>query len=483
MIIKDILGSYPLISSSGSLEKNITGLEHNSRNIKENNLFIALRGFTHDGHKFIEDAIKKGASAIVVEDDMEPIENLTIIKVEDSLDALAYLSGKFFEYPWKKMEMIGITGTNGKTTTSYILRDIFINNKKNVGILGTMGAVIGDEKLALLNTTPDSLEIERNLKKMEEKNIDYSIMEVSSHALDFKRVSYMDFNVGIYTNLSPEHLDHHKTMENYFNSKLKLFSKTNDFNIINIDDEHGQEIINSKLETPYITYAIEKNAHIQATDIEYYIDKTLFTLHIFNKEEKIELSLPGKFNLYNALAAISCSIIYGVDLDVIKSSLKNIEAISGRYELVENDKNLNIIIDYAHTPDGLEAILNQVKSFVKGKLIVVFGAGGNRDKEKRPIMGKIAGKYADLAIVTSDNPRYEDPKDIINDIVEGVKNTDCKYVEIVDRKEAIEYAIKSSNKDDIILLAGKGHEKTVEIKGKKYHLDEKEIIANFIETL
>lgn len=483
MKLKDILGNYPLISTKGSLEKDIEGIDHNSRNIKKDYLFIAQRGFTHDGHKYIGDAIKMGATALLVEDDIEAIEGITVIKVKNSLDALAYISGTFYGLPWKQMELIGITGTNGKTSTSYILREIFINNKNKVGLLGTMGAIIGEEKLPLLNTTPDSLELERNFAKMLEKDIDFSIMEVSSHALELNRVSYIDFNVGIFTNLSPEHLDYHKNMESYFNSKLKLFSKTNAFNIINIDDMYGERITNERLETPFISYGIEKNAHIRATDIEYYLDKTVFTLNIFNKKEKIELSLPGKFNLYNALAAITCSIIYGVDLEVIKFSLKNIETISGRFEFVENDKGLNIIIDYAHTPNGLEEVLKQTKSFVVGKLILVFGAGGDRDTEKRPIMGKIAGEYSDLAIVTSDNPRTENPGNIIDDIVIGMDKSHSKYVKIIDRKEAIEYAIKNCDKDDIILLTGKGHETYIDKDGKKSHFDEREIVAEILKKL
>ncbi|MGO1469103.1 MAG: UDP-N-acetylmuramoyl-L-alanyl-D-glutamate--2,6-diaminopimelate ligase [Tissierella sp.] len=483
MKLKDIIGLYPVVNTNGSLEKTITGIEHNSKNIKKDNLFIAQKGSLYDGHNFIKDAIKRGASAIVVEDDIEIMEDITIIKVHNSLDALAYFAGKYYNLPWRQMEFIGITGTNGKTTTSYILRDIFINNKNKVGLIGTIGAVIGDEKLPLLNTTPDSLEIERKLVQMEKANIDYSIMEVSSHALNLRRVRYIDFNIGIFTNLSPEHLDYHKTMENYFNSKSKLFSKTNKFNIINADDSYGDRLTKENLKVPFITYGIEKRAHIRASDIEYYLNKTVFTLNILNKKEKMELNFPGKFNLYNALAAISCSIIYGIDLEIIKSSLKNIKPISGRLEFIENDKNLNVIIDFAHTPNGLEETLKQIKLFAIGRLIVVFGAGGDRDKEKRSIMGELAGRHSDLAIVTSDNPRTEDPLNIINDIIKGIKKTNCNYIEIKDRKKAIEYAINSCDKDDIILLAGKGHEKFIEINGEKLPFDEKEIVLNTIKSL
>lgn len=483
MKLKDILGVYPILEIIGCLEKDITGIEHNSKKIKKDNLFIAQKGFNHDGHKFIDDAIKMGASAIVVEDNIEPIEGITIVRVANALDSLAYFSGKFYNLPWKEMEFIGITGTNGKTSTSYILRDIFINNKNKVGLMGTIGAIIGDTHIPLLNTTPDSLEIERNLEKMREGKVDYSIMEVSSHALDLKRVRYMDFNIGIFTNLSSEHLDYHKTMKNYFKSKLKLFSKTNKFNIINIDDPYGEMITHKKSNIPFITYGIERPAHIRASNIEYFLHKTTFTLNIFEKKEDIELNLPGKFNLYNALAAISCSIIYGVDLSVIKSSLKNIKPIKGRFEFIKNSKNLNIIIDFAHTPNGLEEVLKTLRSFTTGKLIVVFGAGGNRDKEKRPLMGEVVGKFSDLAIITTDNPRFEDPLHIIDDIAKGMKKGEFNYLEIPDRIDAIEYAIKVCEKEDVILIAGKGHEEFIEINGEKLPFNERKIISDIIKEL
>lgn len=483
MKLKDILNLYPVLEIRGLLDKEITGIEHNSKKIEKDNLFIALKGFSTDGHKFIKNAIDSGATAIVVEDDIEPIEELTIIKVLDSNDALAYFSGKFYSLPWKAMEMIGITGTNGKTTTSYILKDIFIENKKKVGLLGTIGAIIGDSHLPLLNTTPDALEIERNLEKMKQEKTEYSIMEVSSHALDLKRVRYIDFNIGIFTNLSPEHLDYHKDMDDYFKSKLKLFAKTNKFNIINIDDPYGEIIIREKNKVPFITYGIDKRAHIRASNIKYSLFETTFTLNMFDRKEEIILNLPGKFNLYNALAAISCSMTYGIDLETIKRSLKGIKTIKGRFEFVKNKKDLNIIIDFAHTPNGLKESLKTIRKSISGKLIVVFGAGGNRDKEKRPIMGEIAGEYSDLAIVTTDNPRYEEPLHIIDDILQGLQNKDCNYIKIPDRKKAIEYAIKLCNKDDTVLIAGKGHEEFIEFKGKKYPFNERKIIEDIINSL
>lgn len=483
MRLKDILGVYPVLEVIGSLDNKITGIEHDSRKIKKGNLFIAQKGFSNDGHKYIEDVIRKGASAIVIQDDIEITEDITIIKVANSIDSLAYFAGRFYNLPWRDIELIGITGTNGKTSTSYILRDILINNKNKVGVLGTIGARIGENYLPLSNTTPDSLEIEKKLEKMRNDKVEYIIMEVSSHALDLKRVRYMDFDMAIFTNLSPDHLDYHKTMDDYFKSKLKLFFKTNKFNIINIDDLHGRMITRENIKTPYISYGIDRPAHIKASNIEYFLHKTTFTLNIFDKMEDVELNLPGKFNLYNALAAVSCSVMYGVDLKVIKKSLENINPIKGRLEFIKNNKNLNIIIDFAHTPDGLENVLKTVRGFTPGKLIVVFGAGGNRDKSKRPMMGHIVEKFSDLAIITTDNPRYEEPQQIIEDIARGIENNELDYIKIVDRRKAIEYAIRSCGKHDTILIAGKGHEEFMDIKGKKYPFDEREIILNVLDNL
>ena len=483
MKLKDILNLYPVLEVRGSIDKNITGIEHNSRRIEKDNLFIALKGFSNDGHKFIKSAVDSGATAIVVQDDIESMGEVTIIKVADSTDSLAYFSGKFYSLPWRGMEMIGITGTNGKTTTSYILRDIFMKDKKNTGLLGTIGAIIGDSHIPLLNTTPDALEIERNLEKMRQEKTEFSIMEVSSHALELKRVRYIDFNIGIFTNLSPEHLDYHKDMDGYFRSKLKLFAKTNKFNIINIDDPYSEMIIREKNKVPFITYGIDKRAHIRASNIKHSLYETVFTLNIFDKKEEVILNLPGKFNLYNALAAISCSIIYGIDLETIKRSLKDIQPIKGRFEFVENDKSLNIIIDFAHTPNGLKEALKTIRTCTSGKLIVVFGAGGNRDKEKRPIMGEIAGEYSDLAVVTTDNPRDEEPLHIIDDIVKGIQKTKCNYIKILDRRKAIEYAVSLCSKEDTVLIAGKGHEEFIEFKGKKFPFNEREIVKDKINKL
>lgn len=483
MKLLDIIGKYPIISCQGSIDKNISGIEHNSNKITKDNMFIAQKGFTHNGHIFIGDAVSKGANTIVIQEDIQPIEDLTIVKVRDTTDALGYFSSKFYRLPWRNMETIGITGTNGKTSTSYYIKEIFDVNENKVGLLGTIGAIIDHMHIDLDNTTPDSLEIQRLMKKMIQKKIEYCIMEVSSHALDLKRVKYMDFHVGIFTNLSREHLDYHKNMENYFNSKLKLFYKTSKYNIINVDDYYSKTIIDMVgNRIPYITYGIKEKADVTASNIKYGLNKTSFILHIGNNKEYITLNQSGEFNVYNALAAAACTSIYGIKISTIKEGLENVKSIKGRFELLPLDTDFNVIIDFAHTPESLKEVLISIDKFAEGRVIVVFGAGGNRDQSKRAVMGEIVGNYADFAIITSDNPRFEEPEKIIHDIVEGINKTCIDYVQIVDRVEAIEYAIKNANPKDIILLTGKGHEEHMIIGNKKYPFNEREIILNIINN-
>lgn len=480
----DILKKYPIVNVMGPTDIDINGVEHDSRKITNNNLFIAHKGFTHDGHDFIEEAIDNGAIAILAEKEVDLYKDVTIIKVRDSLDALGYVAGNFHELPWKKMKTIGITGTNGKTSVSYYLKNILEKDESKVGILGTIGAIMDNSNIDLVNTTPDALEIQKILSEMVKRNVEYSIMEVSSHALDLKRVKYMDFDIGVFTNLSEEHLDYHGTMENYLGSKIKLFYKTKKYNIINIDDPYGKIIVESiGKKIPLITFGLKETATIYATDIKYELKGSKFTLNTPKGNRNIELNIPGEFSVYNALAAASCSYAFDMELGIIKEGLESFKGVKGRFELVSNPKNLNIIIDFAHTPKGLEAVLKAIRKFTVGKLFVVFGAGGDRDRSKRPVMGKIVGKYADLAIVTSDNPRSENPDRIIRDIVVGLKEIDGKYVEILDRKDAIKYAILKSGPNDTILLAGKGHENNMIIGKEVLPFDEREIVLNIMNEV
>ncbi|MDD2446972.1 MAG: UDP-N-acetylmuramoyl-L-alanyl-D-glutamate--2,6-diaminopimelate ligase [Tissierellia bacterium] len=482
MKLSKLLESYKTIKTIGNLDININGISQDSRKIKDNYLFMAKEGFNKDGHKLIDDAIANGANCILLEKNASIKPEVTYIWVEDVVDAIAYLSSKFYNEPSKNLDIIGVTGTNGKTSTTYLIKSILDVNNIYTGLMGTMGININDEKTDTINTTPDPIVINSSMDKMVKSNLNACVMEVSSHALDFKRVEYIDFSVGVFTNLSKDHLDYHKTMENYFKSKLKLFYKTSKCNIINIDDKSGKEIlkhIGNRIDI--ITYGIENKADVYATEIEYSIDKVKFVLNYGTNKEEISLNLPGKFNIYNALAAASCGIAYNLNLKQIKTGLEKLEHVKGRVEVVETNKDFSVIIDFAHTPDGLENVLNSIKQFSEGRIIVVFGAGGNRDKTKRPEMGRIVGTYSDYAIVTSDNPRYENPEKIIEEIKIGVKETKAECRTIVDRKEAIEYALSIAKAKDIILLAGKGHETYTIIKDKTYPCNEREIVLNYLK--
>lgn len=481
MILKDLIGEYPIKNCMGQMDIDITGINHDSRKITTGNIFIALKGFTVDGHKYIKDAIRNGAKVILIEDDIELEEEVTIIKVEDTIDALGFLSKRYYYKTNKYLKIIAITGTNGKTSTSYFLKSILEKHNKRTALLGTTGVIMGDINLKLLNTTPDALVIQENLNSMVENNMEYCVMEVSSHALDLKRVDYIDFHRAIFTNLTPEHLDYHKTMELYFNSKEKLFYNTKESHIINIDDEYGVRLWNTFLDKiRIVTYGIKEKANVYATNAEYFIEGTNFILNTPLDKIEVHLNTPGEFNIYNALAAAACAYSQSIPIHDIKAGLESVLNIRGRFEIIPTNSDFTIIIDFAHTADGLEKVLKTIKQLSTGRIIVVFGAGGNRDQGKRPEMGEIVGTYSDIAILTSDNPRLEEPFKIIKDIEIGIKRTNTEYIIIVNRKKAIEYALKIARAKDIILLAGKGHETYTIIGDKIYDLDERQLIKDII---
>lgn len=483
MNLRSITKDYTLNLIKGDLDINIMSIKNDSRKVISGDLFIAQKGFTVDGHKYIDKAIENGAVAVVIEEDMIIEDDICVIKVADSTDALAKFSGIFHKEPWNDLEMIGITGTNGKTSTTYFIKSILEESKKKVGIIGTIGAVIEDELISIDNTTPNSLVIHDLIKKMVDVNSDTCIMEVSSHSLELKRVDYMEFQVGIFTNLTKDHLDYHETMEKYFDSKLKLFYKTNKCNIINIDDFYGKKIVDLVEDrVPVLTYGINHSADIFATNIEFTLSKVSFTLNTPKGNTNILLNVPGEFSVYNALAAATCAYVYDIELDNIKKGLESVEGIKGRFEVVPTNTDYTVIIDFAHTADGLDKVLTVIDQFAEGRKIVVFGAGGNRDKTKRPEMGETVGRHADLSIVTSDNPRYEDPEMIIEDVLVGTKGTNGKYVKIVDRIEAIKYALDNAMPKDIILLAGKGHETYTIIGDKIIPCDEKQIVLDYLNN-
>lgn len=460
------MGDYSIIETTGNLDIEIKGLNNDSRHVKKGYIFIAMKGYRTNGHIYIEDAIKNGAICIIHEENCIKKEGIIYMKVKDTVDALAYLSNIYYDQPWSKLEMIGVTGTNGKTTVTHFIKEILENYGMRTGLIGTLGLIMEGKKSPLNNTTPDIRVIVDSLNKMIDKNINTCIMEVSSHSLALDRVKGIKYDIGIFTNLTKDHLDYHEDMESYFQSKLLLFKNTERFNIINMDDPYGKEILNILPNKSYKTYGIIEEADIIARDIIYNINGVNFNVEYKGCKIPIKINIPGKFSVYNALASIACSLALDIPLEIISTSLEKVEAVKGRFEVLPIDKKYSIIIDFAHTPDGLNNVLTVINEFAKGKVIVVFGAGGDRDKSKRSIMGEVVGSLSDYAIVTSDNPRTEKPKNIINDILVGINKTNVEFKAIIDRKKAIKYAIDIARDNDIILLAGKGHEEKM-IIGKK----------------
>ena len=458
-------------------EINGEDLEFDSRKIKQGDVFIALEGSIVDGHTFISKAIENGAKTILVEKDVDKVEGINYFLVDGLREKMGIIASNFYGYPQNQLKIVGVTGTNGKTTTTYILESIL--GEKNVARIGTVEYKIGDEIIPAPNTTPSSLEIIKICKKALEKNIKYLIMEVSSHGLEIGRVNMLRFEAGIFTNLTLDHLDYHKTMENYYLAKRKLFDLVKDKknSIINIDDEYGKKYLEY---TNGISYGIGQG-DIQGEIKQITREGQEVTIKIFEKEYKINLRLLGRYNLSNLLGAIGAVKTLGLSDEEIISKIPLIHGAPGRFEPVKIDRDFTVIVDYAHTGDALENILKSINEFKTNRVITVFGCGGDRDKTKRPIMGGIAEKYSDIVIVTSDNPRTEDPEEIIKDIVVGL--TKENHTVEIHREKAIEKAISLAEKNDIILIAGKGHENYQVIGREKIHFDDKEEVIKAIKKL
>ncbi len=487
MELKKLLVGLEGLKVKGSLEKDIQGLDKNSKEIKENYLFIAIKGFATDGHTFITDAVKNGATAIMVEEgcDLKAIkvpEDVTIIMAKDTREALAICSSNFYKNPSSKFKLIGVTGTKGKTTTTFMIKEILEKAGKKVGLIGTIATYINGKKLKDSDrTTPESLELQQLFSQMVEEGVEVVVMEVSSQSLKLHRVDGCQFDIVLFTNFSEDHIskNEHPNMEDYFQSKLKLFEMCKN-GIVNVDDLHGAKIPALFPQSNITTYGIDNFANVLAKDITItnaYVD---FKVKITDRNERIKTGIPGRFSVYNSLAAICVAKQFDISPEVIKDALLEVR-VPGRSELVNNKKDLTIMIDYAHSPESLQNILQATKSYTRGRVISVFGCGGDRDSGKRPIMGEISGKIADYTIITSDNPRTEEPQKIVDQIEEGIKKTKGKYEVIVDRTQAIEKAISMANKKDIIILAGKGHEPYQEINGVKYPFDERIIVREIIE--
>ncbi len=457
----------------------ITAVTCDSRQVINGCAFVCIDGVVMDGHKFANDALDKGAAVIIVQKDLG-LDNQIIVK--DTRIAFAEMSANWFNNPAKKLKVIGVTGTNGKTSVSYMIKQILEECGKKVGLIGTIQNVIADEVLPSKNTTPSSYELNSMFALMLKAGCEYCVMEVSSHALDQNRVYGIDFEVAIFTNLTQDHLDYHITMENYMNAKKKLFLNAKTA-ILNMDDSY-YSAFNDGLTCKSVTYsAISDEADYTAKDIRLRPDGTEYLLSGIGNLQRIKTMIGGKFTPYNTMAAAAAALELGIDLETVALAISKMTGVKGRAEVVPTNRDFTVIIDYAHTPDGLENILKSFSEYEKNRLICVFGCGGDRDKTKRPKMGAVAAEYADYVIVTSDNPRTEEPMAIIEDILVGLNERKTPYTVIENRIEAINRAIQMADKDDIIVLAGKGHETYQILKTGTIHLDEREIVAEALKSL
>ena len=458
-----------------------------SRTIEKDYLFIAISGFELDGHAYIETAIEKGASAILInEERYDEFKDLdvVILTTENTRELLGKIACNFYDNPSKEFKLIGITGTKGKTTTSFMVKKILEESGKKVGLVGTVACYIGNKKLMDSDrTTPEALDLQEMFRQMADEGCEYVVMEVSSQSLKLGRVDGCDFNIGLFTNLSEDHISphEHSSMRDYFECKCKLFDIVKD-GIVNYDDIKGQELVSLKPNCNFLTYGIKSDCDNKATNVNITNELTTFNVNLYGKEELVQISIPGEFTVYNALGAISICERLDIPTECILSGLKKVR-VPGRSELIDNDKGLTIMLDYAHSEESLRNILAAVKTYTKGRVICLFGCGGDRDARKRPKMAKVSGELADFTIITSDNPRTEDPEKIVKEVEAGIIGITDQYVVIVDRTEAIKYAVKMAKKDDIVVLAGKGHENYQIIGHEKIHFDEKEIVLDTLKEL
>lgn len=472
MRIKEVIGGYDC-EYKGDVNAEITDVTCDSRNVTEGSMFFCISGYKSDGHDYAVGAVEKGAAALVVTRYLDV--DIPQILVKDDREAMAVLSSNFFGKPQELMKIVGITGTNGKTTTTYLCADIAKILGKRVGIIGTICNYIIDEEIKTSNTTPESVELFRLLRRMADRGVEVVFMEVSSHSLCLKRVFGISFDIGVFTNLTQDHLDFHKTMEEYAKAKGKLLENSK-LSIINGDD-NWSDTLKKHCSNEIITYGLDSKNDAYAYGVQAYSSKNTFKLKILGEELDITIGIPGQFSVYNAVcAAVICKKL-GYSNRAIEQGLLSTKGVDGRCQVLK-DKPYTIILDYAHTPDGLKNILSTFKGF--GRIVCLFGCGGDRDPVKRPIMGEIAGNNSDFVILTSDNPRFEEPMSIIKMAEKGLKKTGAEYTVIEDRRQAIKYAIANAKSGDIIILAGKGHETYQDIKGVKHDFDEKKIVSELL---
>lgn len=477
MILKDLLQGIELININANLNEEIASIVTDSRKGGKNNLFVALKGNV-DGHNFCSEAIKNGSSAVITQRKMN--NNLPYIQVKDTRKALAIIAGNFYNNSHKNLKIIYVVGTNGKTTTTYIINSILRANGNKTSVIGTLGAVINGKKIKTDLTTPDPLELHRLMQLSYENGVEYVVMEASAHAIYYSKLEGIKAEIAVFTNISQDHLDFFLDMDKYSKVKMSIFDNEKvKLSIVNSDDAYGRKII-SKKNCISISYGIDNPADVFAVDIISYNNKTRFILNAFDEVSDITIPFWGKFNIYNTLSAIAVARSLSVPMETIRKALSSLKEVSGRFNIIKND--ITVIIDYAHTPDGLENLLKAVKTLDGGKIITVFGCGGDRDKSKRPLMGKIAAIYSDFCIITSDNPRFEEPMSIINEIEKGVMEVSQNYICIKDRSNAIAYAIRYAQKGDKVVVAGKGGENYLDVMGVKLPYSDKKAVKSALRS-
>ena len=487
MKVSELVKDFEYEVINGDINREISTLVSDNRKLTKDCVFVCIEGANFDGHSVVNDAFKCNAAAVIVMKNVEVPKDIdtAVIKVKDTREALALASAAYFSYPTKEIKVIGVTGTKGKTTTTYLIKSILENAGYKVGLIGTIETIIGDEHVPSKNTTPESYVLQETFRKMADNGIEVCVMEASSQGFLMKRTLGTEFEIGIFTNLEPDHIgpNEHDSFENYMECKSMLFRQCK-AGILNADDEHLEGILKGHT-CEVFTYGMSENADYRASNVKLFEEKGVLGIS-FSVNGRINtdvaIDMPGKFSLYNALTAVSVCSYLGIKEDAIKSALKSAK-VKGRIEMVPVSDDFTLMIDYAHNAMALESLLTTLKEYESGRLVCVFGCGGNRAKSRRFEMGEVSGRLADFTIITSDNPRFEEPLDIIADIVTGIEKTDGEYIKIPDRKEAIKYAIENGRKGDIIVLAGKGHEDYQEIKGVKYPMDERVLISEVLEEL
>jgi UDP-N-acetylmuramoyl-L-alanyl-D-glutamate--2,6-diaminopimelate ligase len=493
MKLSDLLSSLHICHAKGNLDIEVKGIETDSRKVKPGYLFIALRGFTVDGHQYVGQAAANGAVAFLVEgmDESVVLPGVFAI-VPDTRRALAVIADRFYHHPTRSLNVIGVTGTNGKTSITYLIEQMMKDAGHKSGIIGTIQMRIGDYTEEVSNTTPESIQLQKWFSLMLDKGADHACIEVSSHALEMGRVRGCNFRTAIFTNLTQDHLDYHQTMENYRNAKSLLFSQLgntyNDsqmkFAILNADDE-ASEYYSKVTSAQVIYYGIDREADVRALDIKINESGTDFLLQTYKGSIPATTKMVGKFSVYNVLAATAACLAEGIPLSSIQKSLESISGVQGRFERVDEGQDYTVIVDYAHTPDSLKNVLETAKEFTKGDIYCIIGCGGDRDRTKRPIMARIAVEHARYAIFTSDNPRSEEPDHILQDMINGVKGNPSsigQYTAIIDRKEAIEDTISKARQGDCVIIAGKGHETYQIMKGQTLPFDDKQVASAAIQS-